>query len=650
VRERVRWLLLPAIVGASTLVHWLAGRRFDGFWIMPDEAIYARRGVDLWQHGQLSIFHGEGAGYGILYPLLVGLPLSVGNFATGYHSLKLLQALVVSLAAVPVAAWGRRLMPMPWAAVAVVLTLLSPLLLYSGLVMTEVLFYPLAALALFAIAVAVERATPRFQLLALAAIAAAVLTRTQGVIFVAVFAAAVVLDAAFARDFRHLRRFLPLWAVLAATIVVALAYPRAFGSYAGVVRGSYPIGSGLRLTLEHAGWIAVSTGVIPAAALVLLALDAVRGREQSAAVRAFVAVALATIVLVATQIGFFAARWAPHLLERDLAPVPPVLFLALALWLARAAPRPRIVTGVVAFVVLACIVALPWDDLVATDALPDSFSLVILDRLRPHDPNAVVTVVAAVLLGAFAFVPRRLRLVLPVLVAAVLISASVVSANNVADRVRYDQVNLVGTPRDWVDAASHGQPVTYVYDGETYWNGVWQATIWNSSINRVVALAPSRVPGPIPQQQRAPAPDGSLGLDNPYVVASDPHTFRGAPVAHIDQKDVEVAGLTLWRVDRPTRLSTVTRGVRPEGDMIEPAQITVYDCAGGRLEMTLLPKETKVVTVLLDGHVATRAKIGGLPYWNGTVEVPQSPSTRVCHFTILGESLLGSTRIEFVRR
>jgi hypothetical protein len=66
--------------------------------------------------------------------------------------------------------------------------------------------------------------------------------------------------------------------------------------------------------------------------------------------------------------------------------------------------------------------------------------------------------------------------------------------------------------------------------------------------------------------------------------------------------------------------------------------------------MTLLPKETNVVTVLLDGHVATRAKIGGLPYWNGTVDVPVSPSTRVCHFTILGESLLGSTRIVFVRR
>ena len=75
-----------------------------------------------------------------------------------------------------------------------------------------------------------------------------------------------------------------------------------------------------------------------------------------------------------------------------------------------------------------------------------------------------------------------------------------------------------------------------------------------------------------------------------------------------------------------------------------------YDCAGGRLELTLLPKETSVVTLRLDGRITTRARIAGLDYWNGTIFVPPSPSPRVCHFEIDGQSLLGSTHIEFVHR
>ena len=77
---------------------------------MPDEAIYAERAVSLWRHGQLAILHGEGAGYGFLYPVLAGIPLSVGRLATGYASLKLLQALAMSLVAVPIFFYGRRLM------------------------------------------------------------------------------------------------------------------------------------------------------------------------------------------------------------------------------------------------------------------------------------------------------------------------------------------------------------------------------------------------------------------------------------------------------------------------------------------------------------------------------------------------------------
>ena len=78
---------------------------------MPDEAIYAVRALGFWQHGSLPLFGSSGAGYSTLYPVFAGGPLSIGSQATGYAILKVVQALVMSLAAWPVYAYTRRLAP-----------------------------------------------------------------------------------------------------------------------------------------------------------------------------------------------------------------------------------------------------------------------------------------------------------------------------------------------------------------------------------------------------------------------------------------------------------------------------------------------------------------------------------------------------------
>jgi hypothetical protein len=74
----------------------------------------------------------------------------------------------------------------------------------------------------------------------------------------------------------------------------------------------------------------------------------------------------------------------------------------------------------------------------------------------------------------------------------------------------------------------------------------------------------------------------------------------------------------------------------------------VYDCAGGALQLTLLPKATHVLQILLDGKVVIRQHISG-EVWHGSVRVPPSPGQRNCTFSIVGQSLLGSTRIDFAR-
>ena len=89
--------------------------------------------------------------------------------------------------------------------------------------------------------------------------------------------------------------------------------------------------------------------------------------------------------------------------------------------------------------------------------------------------------------------------------------------------------------------------------------------------------------------------------------------------------------------------------MQPNGDMTRPATITVYRCAGGRLELTLLPKATDVLQILLDGKPVLRRVIGGHLFWQGSVPVPASRNQPTCTFTIIPTPLLGSTRIDFVR-
>jgi hypothetical protein len=639
---------LPVLVGSSTLLHWLAGRRLHGLWIVPDEAIYADRALVIWRHGPLPLLQGGDVGYGLLYPLLAGLPLSTGSISAGYASLKLLQALVVSLAAVPVFLYAQHVMPRRYALLAAALTVCSPLLLYSGLVMTEVLFYPLAALALLAVAHAVATAAIRNQAVALLLIFLAIMTRAQAVVFLAIFVAAILLDAALARDRARIRAFWPTWSVVLVAGTALFVFPGLVGAYAETLHGGYPLGRALTLSFDHLSYIALSTGVVPAAALLACLVAAIRGREPNPQTRALIAVTTCSVILLPLQVGFFAARYSPTLLGRNLAPLPPLLFTIFALWVARGATQRLTIRVLCAFAVLSILLLAPWNSLVTSDAFADTLDLIVFSRLESLSPAGIVTVFALTMLCGFVFLRGRTVLVLPLLVAAVMVLASLAAAQDLKGAVNDGQAAVVGPTPNWIDRAVDGD-VTYLYGGEPSWNTVWQERFWNRRIDRVLTVSPNRVPGPLEQTSVTVPASGRLPSPDPYVVAPDSFTFFGARVAHLTQTNLDISGLTLWRVTRPLRLSTATEGVQANGDMAQPAVVTVYDCTGGRLELTLLPKETDVLRILLNGRLALQAPIGGLPSWHGSLRVPRSARPRICTFTIEPDPLLGSTRIDFVR-
>src|SRR5919106_1386038 len=101
------WLALAGLVLLSTALRVWAGSRIPTPWIMGDEAIYAELGRSLYAAGDLEVLGHPTPFYSLVYPALVGPLLSLDDVERGYALLKIAQAHVMSLAALPVFLWAR---------------------------------------------------------------------------------------------------------------------------------------------------------------------------------------------------------------------------------------------------------------------------------------------------------------------------------------------------------------------------------------------------------------------------------------------------------------------------------------------------------------------------------------------------------------
>jgi hypothetical protein len=625
-------------------------------WIAPDEMIYGLLGYGLWHTGHLAILGGPTPFYDVLVPAFTGIPLSLGSFGFGYGLLQVLQAVAMSLAALPVFAWGRSLVSQRWALVAAALTLAVPGLAYSGLVMTEVEFYPLLTLGAWAMAAAIAQPTRRNQALLVVACVAAASARLQALILLPAFVCALALEALLARSTRRSRELWPALAGLVGVAAVWFAWRLAtgepiLGGYAGVNQASYGAGEAAKFVLYHAASILIATGVFPVCALLVLAVGGLRRRESSDDVRAFLAVACSLLVLLVLEVGVFASQHVGRLAERDLLGLSPVLFLAFALWLERGAPRPRAVTACVGLAALAPLLALPVKRLVVDAAAPDALTLIPFIRLLHASSVRTVEVVfyaaAGVVVLLFALVPRRWVALLPALLLVALVAASVSVTGYVADQARAQQIRFLGPDPRWIDHAASGR-TAYLYDGEPDWTGVWETVFWNRRIDRVLDLPGTLVPGALPQRPVTVAPDGRLGGagDARDVVASTTFTLVGRKVAQIQQAGIQQAGLEVWRVAPPARLATHTAGILANGDVAAGgATLTAYACARGTFVLTLLVKQPQTVELSRNGTVFERLDFsqtlppGGV--WRG--RVPALPASGRCELELKPSGLLGTT-------
>jgi len=645
------WAVLLALVGLSTLVRAAAGAFVPTPWIMGDEVVYSQLGRNLYEHGHLWLLGRPVPFYSLVYPAFVGLPFVLFGTHAGYAVAKVAQSLAMSLAAVPVYYWARELASTRWALVAAALTVCVPGLAYSGLLMSEAAFYPLAVLAVWATARAVATGTMRAQALAVTALGVALLTRLQAVALVAAYVTAVLLVG------RPVRRFVPSLGALA---VLAAAWgvwrlhaggpvSQLFGAYRAAAETSYDSGDVARFVAYHLADAALVAGVLPFGAAALLIASAWR-TDRDPALRAYAAVAAALTGWLVLEVGAFASVHVGRLAERDVLVLAPVAFVGLAAWSSRGAPRPRGALVTICAGVLALVVFVPFGRFAQADALPDAFMLAPLIELRGLrrsvnlDLFAVDAVV--VLLALLAFVPRRRAWVVAATTALVLLSTSIFAGHAVARESGKLRDTLVADDASWIDDATDGN-VAYVYAGDPYWNAVYENVFWNHRLHVVYDLAANDVPGPLPQAPIGPRRDGLLvdrdgrSVSAPLLVGEDALTFFGKPVAYAPS-----ARLTLWRVGPRPRLGSWLAGMdvytytggdgefSASGDVASHAQLTIYRCNGGRVKVQLAATAARLAQLKLDGRVV--ANLSFVPLWGQvrSVGLPHGRPARTCELEI----------------
>jgi hypothetical protein len=628
--------LVGLLVAVSTLLRFWGGSIVPIPWINPDEIIYAELGRSLYRNGTFEILGRPTEFISLVYPALVGGPLSLANVERGYHLLKLVQALLMSLTAVPVYLWARSLGARGWALAAALLTVALPGLAYSGLIMTEVAFYPIVVLAAYALAAALERPTPFRQGLLVVACAAAALTRLQAFVLLPVLVTAAGIEIALGRRPRRALRIAPAAGALVLLAIVWAGWrlrhggplSRVFGAYEPAGQTHYGLGRTLRFVVYHYGDLALFTGLLPLCAVLVLLV--VREREDER-LRAYLATALAICLWFPLEVGVFASQQVGYLAERNMLPLAPILFVGFAAWLAYGGPRPRLVVGGAIAAVLLLVLVLPVQKLVRLEAFPNSFTLRPLIWLEQRSPGTdldlLLLVVCAAALLVFALLPRRLLVLLPLGLAAVFAAISIQATNRIAFEAQFLEKQSSGPQHRWIDERARG-PVAYLYIGEFNWPGAWENLFWNRRIAHVYDLLTARIPGGLPQDSVGPLEDGRLVLvdgspaKGAYVVSQYPVEFRGRALATAGE------GLQLWRLDPPFRISVWTQRV--------PGQVHVlaYACRPGRLRLELVGRPGSRVELRRNDRPYQRLALPASGTWRGSIPAapPRPVGTRLCTF------------------
>jgi hypothetical protein len=303
---------------------WITSHVADWF-VMTDELLYERLALSVDRlHSPIPHVHGVVvANLNQLYPLLLAPVFATGTVADGLHRAHVLNAFVVTSAAIPTYLLALRVTRSVRASMfAAALTVAVPWLVLSSFLLTETVAYPAFVWALLAFHLAATSPSRRHDALAALALVIAITARTQFIVL------ALVLALVLARRWREHRLLVAVYAAGGAVALVLLATGHnPLGTYSSTTSGN-PLPAGIVPSFfAHLAAVAVGLGLVPfvVGGAWLLRRDA------------FATLGLLTTVALTVEVASFNVRFGGGLV-RDryiyyLAPVFAIAFAAaLASW------------------------------------------------------------------------------------------------------------------------------------------------------------------------------------------------------------------------------------------------------------------------------------------------------------------------------
>lgn len=552
-------LALALIIAVSAAVHTaLAWARATPNYF-PDEYIYSELGRSLAETGR-PLVRGAGPFFApIVHPLVTWPAWLVDDVATAYRAMQAIDALAMSLAAIPVYLIARRLglrtgLSLACAALAVAL----PDLLYSSWLVSETVAYPLALAALAAALAVFDRPTLRRQATFLAFAGLATGARLQLAAIPLCFLVAALVVGVRERRFRRLIReqWLAFGVPLAGlAVVLAVGLQGQFGYYASFTEVQIGAGGVLESFGAHALVLTYASGFVLVPGAVLgLALAFVRPRSSvELAFGALVTSFGAAMLLEATLYGD-----TEQMQQRYLIYCLPLLALAFAVYTERGWTLRRIYVGL-AGVVAASASLVPLAGYAAANGPAHSLVLLAVRQLeRTLGDVGLASLVIALTATSLSLLVPVLAWAWPRRGAAVAFGAAGIAflaltagafafdrSNSAAIRAAY----LADDP-SWVDAANVGD-VTLMLSPRGLKTDAHSTLFWNRSINRLVLF------------QGALRPDlfaaGKIQVDDAgrLAVGSDPVT--GPLLVDVHGMSVELRNASRLG-DGPTKTLWQPRG------------------------------------------------------------------------------------------
>jgi len=255
-------------VAGSTIVRAILARDLVAPFIMVDEIIWSEVARGIADAGEPLLRDEPDPGYSIVYPLLISPVYALTDgLVDAYAGVKTLNALLMSLAAVPAFFLARRVVRDGLALLAALMTVAIPSMAYTGTVMTENAFYPLFLVVALVLVLVLERPTPLLVVALLALVGLAFATRVQAVaIAAAVLLAPLVLAVFEGRGpGATISRFRWLYGIVAGSALVVLlvqiASGNLLGAYSAVGDRSYDVSDALQYLWWHGAELSSSSRV-----------------------------------------------------------------------------------------------------------------------------------------------------------------------------------------------------------------------------------------------------------------------------------------------------------------------------------------------------------------------------------------------------